>query len=47
MHGANFKNFPIIRGDIELNTGNNNDEKDALLRVHANEFNTFTLLTAT
>jgi len=42
-----MKILRIVGGDTELNTGNNNTEEDALLRVHANQFNTFILLTAT
>jgi hypothetical protein len=42
-----MKTFRIVGGDIQLNTGNNNSEEDALLCVQANEFNTFILLTAT
>jgi hypothetical protein len=41
-----MKNFRIDGGDIQLNTGHNSIEEEALLRVHANAFNTFTMLTA-
>lgn len=42
-----MKTCRIVGGDIQLNTGNNtrNTEEEALLRVQANEFNTFILLT--